>query len=376
LQSATGVFISKAFVWSAWFAVQSGLILFAGLIGMRRQSTQTHPMKKIVICLLAVCLVAGARAQTAPDLKYGMFIHWGLLPFTDEMYQGFKTKDYGSIPAEQFAPTGQDAAQWAKLAKDGGMTFAVMVVKHEDGFCLWPSAQSDYTVAQSPCKLDLAGDFIKACQAEGIVPGFDYSLVDCHSEGAFRDKGPTGPLFFNLAKGQIVELLTRYPDLRILMVDDASKLSPEQFQELVAAAKAANPQCYILGDPKAKWGENFGYASVLGNWFWQANEPLTPMQKILNNYYRAQAGQTPFLLNVSPDRAGHIEDSQVAVVKQVKELIDGGVRTVTVPDAPAAAAPARPDAATRLKQVKALYDQGLINKEDYDMKVKEILDSM
>jgi uncharacterized membrane protein len=35
----------------------------------------------------------------------------------------------------------------------------------------------------------------------------------------------------------------------------------------------------------------------------------------------------------------------------------------------------KPGAAERLKQVKELYDQGLINKEDYDRKVKEISDS-
>ncbi|MGB7747576.1 MAG: discoidin domain-containing protein [Verrucomicrobiia bacterium] len=36
----------------------------------------------------------------------------------------------------------------------------------------------------------------------------------------------------------------------------------------------------------------------------------------------------------------------------------------------------KPPAAERLKQVKSLYDQGLINKEDYNKKVKEILDSL
>ena len=36
----------------------------------------------------------------------------------------------------------------------------------------------------------------------------------------------------------------------------------------------------------------------------------------------------------------------------------------------------KPDVATRLKQVKSLYDQGLINKDDYDKKVKEIMDSL
>lgn len=37
---------------------------------------------------------------------------------------------------------------------------------------------------------------------------------------------------------------------------------------------------------------------------------------------------------------------------------------------------AKPDAAERLKKVKSLFDQGLINKEDYDKKVKEIMDSL
>jgi hypothetical protein len=36
----------------------------------------------------------------------------------------------------------------------------------------------------------------------------------------------------------------------------------------------------------------------------------------------------------------------------------------------------KPDATERLKKVKSLFDQGLINKEDYDKKVKEIMDSL
>lgn len=44
--------------------------------------------------------------------------------------------------------------------------------------------------------------------------------------------------------------------------------------------------------------------------------------------------------------------------------------------APPAGTPAKPGATVRLKQLKSLYDQGLINKEDYDKKVKEIMDSL
>ncbi len=43
---------------------------------------------------------------------------------------------------------------------------------------------------------------------------------------------------------------------------------------------------------------------------------------------------------------------------------------------PPAGTPAKPSAADRLKQLKQLLDQGLINQDDYDQKKKEIIDSM
>lgn len=144
-------------------------------------------MKKILFCLLAFSLLAGAEGQVKPDLKCGLIIHWGLLPFTGDVYQGGKTKNLGQIPQERFQPEGQDARQWARVAEDGGMTYAILVAKHEDGFCLWPGADSDYTIAQSPCKLDLIGSFIAACQSEGLLPGLDYSRLD--QQGGLRQKG-------------------------------------------------------------------------------------------------------------------------------------------------------------------------------------------
>jgi hypothetical protein len=46
------------------------------------------------------------------------------------------------------------------------------------------------------------------------------------------------------------------------------------------------------------------------------------------------------------------------------------------PPPPPAGNQGKPSAADRLKQLKSLYDQGLINKEDYDRKSKEIIDSL
>jgi hypothetical protein len=60
-------------------------------------------------------------------------------------------------------------------------------------------------------------------------------------------------------------------------------------------------------------------------------------------------------------------------IKMLSTATQAGVDVVPAPSANNAG---KPDAAERLKKVKALYDQGLINKDDYDKKVKEILDSM
>jgi hypothetical protein len=61
---------------------------------------------------------------------------------------------------------------------------------------------------------------------------------------------------------------------------------------------------------------------------------------------------------------------------EIKALANGTQAGVDVLPAPPADNNAKPDAAERLKKVKSLYDQGLINKEDYDKKVKEIMDSL
>jgi hypothetical protein len=59
-------------------------------------------------------------------------------------------------------------------------------------------------------------------------------------------------------------------------------------------------------------------------------------------------------------------------IKALATATHAGVDAATSP----ADSSTKTDAAGRLKQVKSLYDQGLISKEDYDKKVKEIMDSL
>ena len=66
------------------------------------------------------------------------------------------------------------------LAAAAGARYAVLTTKHHDGFALWPSALSDWTIARSPYRGDLVGEFVDACRAEGLRVGLYHSLSDWH----------------------------------------------------------------------------------------------------------------------------------------------------------------------------------------------------
>lgn len=117
--------------------------------------------------------VAPTAAQAAwLELEYGMFVHFG--PWT---WSG--TGD-GKFPAERVDAPGLDARAWARLAAEAGMRYAVLTAKHVDGFCLWPSRHTTYSVASAPGRRDLVAEFVAACTAAGLKVGLYYALLDRH----------------------------------------------------------------------------------------------------------------------------------------------------------------------------------------------------
>lgn len=304
------------------------------------------------------------RAADGPDLKYGLYIVYGMDTFR-------QPGEKGRLPAERFAPPSVNVKAWAHAAKEAGMTFAVLTAKHESGFCLWGSQGYDYDIAHSPFKGDLIADFIAACKAEGVLPGAHYSIPDAYNEGAVRYKGDVPPPYFNVIKQHIAELNTKYPDLRVLLFDLSTRLSPAQFDELSRIVKRLNPQCAVWASDGLS-GPHQVADTVIRGWMWSPNAKLTPALQLFNKYQRSQSDGKAFLLNIGPESSGIIPTNQLAVLVQVKSLI------ANPPPKPPSTegTPAKPDAAARLKAVKTLYDQGLINKEDFDKKVKEIMDSL
>jgi len=295
---------------------------------------------------------AGSDGVLNPNLKFGLYIHFGVATFA-------RPGEMGEVPAARFAPTGMDVRSWVHAAKQAGMSFAILTAKHISGFCLWASPGYDYDVASSPYKGDIIADFIVACKAEDIVPGVHYSIPDAHNF-TLRGRTVAPPLYFNLIKKQITELFTAYPGMRIMTFDGAGHLSPDQYNELRVLILQLDPQCMFLDsahDPQ------LASASIIKGWMWSPQGELNAAQQLYGQYYQAMAAGKPFALGVGPDTTGVIPADQMGTLMQVKDLIAqgeppaGAGAPATSPVAPASAPsqPATPVTPNDLKRGLILY---------------------
>lgn len=170
--------------------------------------------------------------------RLGVFIHWGLYSIPGGEWKGKEyrgaaefLKAKAKVPAkewmklmEQWNPTKFDAKKWAKMAKDLGAKYVKITTKHHEGFCLWPSKYSNYTVAQTPYKKDILGELVKAYNDEGIDVHLYYSILDwAHPDYRSNIKSREDSIafrrFLDFSENQLKELATRYPTVKDFWFD-------------------------------------------------------------------------------------------------------------------------------------------------------------
>ncbi len=342
-------------------------------------------MKRFLIAMAALAIAtfvtSYSNADPAPaPLRYGLYIHFGIQTFTPDQD--------GQAPADWYAPTAIDVRGWVHAAREAGMTFAILTAKHESGFCLWPATGYDYSVANSPVKTDVVAEFVAGCKAEGIIPGVHYSVPDAHNEGGrVQYRGPVADTYFELIKKQIADLHTNHPGIGIQEIDVAKRLSQAQTADLCQMLRQLNPQCEVVVeagnqsrvDPDRQWiTQEMQIETINRNWFWSPGAQLASSQALYQKYNFALQMGRAFAVNVSPDRTGRIPDEYISVLTDLKTLIAGNSAggAQSHPNQPNAAGSGTGSPVEKLRILKQAFDQGLISKEVYDQKMKEILNSM
>ncbi len=149
-------------------------------------------------------LITYQQPQWYKDAKFGIFIHWGVysVPAAENewyprnmyipregAYKNFQAR-FASKDASHKDETGYkdfipqfraehfDASEWAKVFKESGAQYVVPVAEHHDGFSMYDSGLSDWTVVKMGPKRDTLGELAKAIRGEGLHFGLSSHRVE------------------------------------------------------------------------------------------------------------------------------------------------------------------------------------------------------
>ena len=225
----------------------------------------------------AASVVPSERQIKWQELEFYSFIHFGMNTFTNSEWGN------GNDDPELFNPEKLDCRQWAKVCQLAGMKGMILTAKHHDGFCLWPTAYTDYCVRSSlwkDGKGDVVAECAKACKEFGLKFGIYLSPWDRHE--ATYGSGEAYNRFF---KNQLRELLTAYGDIFCVWFDGACGEGPngkkqeydwEGYYKLIRELQP-NATINVCG-PDVRWCGNEAGVCRKSEWsvvpYWHSNYEL------------------------------------------------------------------------------------------------------
>ena len=312
------------------------------------------------------------------QMEFTAFLHFGMNTFTGNEWGN------GKDSPELFNPTELDCEQWVKALKEGGFKMALLTAKHHDGFCLWPTATTEYSVKNSPWK-DGKGDVVRelrnACEKYGMKFGVYLSPWDRNAE-SYGDS----PAYNKFFIAQLTELLSNYGEVHEVWFDGACAEGPNgkkqeyDWTAILATIRELQPKAVtaIMGDDvrwvgnegglgrETEWSasvfapgsythkkaandslglnemskdlgsrelvaraqEAYWYpsevdVSIRPGWFYHdyQDSQVRSLANLVNIYYRSVGCNSVLLLNIPPDRRGLLHEVDVQRIKELSQYI-------------------------------------------------------
>ena len=354
--------------------------------------------KQIIVILVLLFSVVGARAQgdvyerskvyewptdkqvvdklkAWQDLKFGVLMHWGIYSVpgiveswsivdedwitrdTTQTFQQYQDWYFGL--ADKFNPTKFNPAQWADVMQKAGMKYMIFTTKHHDGFCMFDSRYSDFTIAKHAFrdnpKRDVLNYVLDAFRQKDFMIGTYFSKPDWHSQYYWWDVYPKKGRNVNYPIGkhawrwqqfkqytynQMEEILSRYGSVDILWMD-GGWVCKENNQDIdmphIAQMARKNQPGLIMVDrtihgpyenyqtPERTIPEtqlDYPWESCIplsDDWGWVARPRWKSPQKVVNTLIEIVAKGGNLVLGVGPTPEGLIQPEAVERLEKIGE---------------------------------------------------------
>ncbi|WP_247932245.1 alpha-L-fucosidase [Streptococcus mitis] len=295
------------------------------------------------------------------------FIHYGMNTYTNSEW------GHGNEDPKNFNPTNLDTDQWIRTLKETGFKRTIMVVKHHDGFVIYPSKYTNHTVAASPWKDgkgDLLEEISKSATKYDMNMGVYLSPWDVNSpkykvdtekeyneyylnqlkeilgNPKYGNKGKFIEVWMDGARGSGAQKVTYTFDEWFKYIKEAEG-DIAIFSAQPTSIRWIGNERGIAGDPvwhkvkKANITENVkneylnhgdpdgdmysvGEAdvSIRSGWFYHDNQQPKSLKELMDIYFKSVGRGTPLLLNIPPNKEGKFADADVARLKEFKATLD------------------------------------------------------
>ena len=304
------------------------------------------------------------------DQKFGVLMHWGLYSVpgvveswsicSEDWIVRERKPTYEEDKAwywsqkDSLNPVNFDPSKWADVMKKAGMKYMIFTTKHHDGFCMFDTKYTDFSIAHGPFGKDprhnIAKEVFNAYRNKGFMIGCYFSKPDWHSKWFWNPYYATPNRRINYKKqqhpdwwqnyrkftqNQLNELTTDYGNIDILWLDggwitgdeigldtilvDARKRNPGMISvDRTIRGKNENYQTPEQGIPAKQLDIPWESCITLSHaWGWTPNAKFKSPNKVIGILSEIVAKGGCLALGVGPKADGTLQPEVVKNLLQI-----------------------------------------------------------